>query len=100
MGLDLFGFVQHWTPLAGRIEVAPLGVQKERGAAGTLDGWVVRKAGCYAIVWVQDGFLHGKRGVEQAENRQDPMVDHRSIAKVVRWGTRAEALAEAEGRAS
>lgn len=98
MGMDLIDWVKCWTPLPKRLEVAPMGVQHERGALGPEDAWVARRPtpnGCeYAVVWVADGHLRGERGHRAAENPRDPMVDHRAILAVVRWRTRAEVLAE------
>jgi hypothetical protein len=100
-GRDLFGWVACWVPLSGRLEVAALGVQRDRGAAGTLDAWVVRQGPRshrrWAIVWVgSGGHLHGGRGVRQASNPRDPMVDHEAIAAVAGWGSRRAALAEVQ----
>lgn len=93
---DLLDWVRCWVPVGGRVEVAETGYEKERGAAGPEKAWAVRKDGRYAIVWVSNGVIRGKRGSQVAENRRDPMIDRAAICRAVKWGTRAEAVAELE----
>lgn len=93
---DLLTWVQCWVPLGDRVEVARLGgVQRERGAAGVLDAWAVRRAGRYAIAWTEHGrpFVHGSRGIAFADNPRDPIMDRAALLSVVTFGTRKAAVA-------
>lgn len=85
---DLLDYVWTWVPLGDGCSVAPTGVQRESGAAGPYEGWVARRNGRYAVVWVARGILHGERGVAVSELRADPMMDRDAVYRVVRWRSR------------
>ena len=96
----MFDFIFCWIPL-GSIEYAPLGVQKECGGAGVMEGHAVRLRTApgryrYAVVWTANGCVHGANGARVCANRREPMLDREAIEAVAGWTTRAKAQAEAE----
>jgi hypothetical protein len=91
---DIIDWVKCWVPMPRRAEYAATGVQKERGALGVEEAWVVRRGGKYAIVWVACRTIKGKRGVRISQYPNDPLTDAEAIFAALRWGTRAEAVAE------